>query len=138
MRVKSAKSSVAMVASAILAASSNLLLRDVMGGLGGGASSDPVGFMVSLIGAPLILVGVIGYGASQLLWLKVLASAQLGATFPVFVSLTFVIVMAGSVVVLGESLTSARVIGAGLIVLGIIVAESRSSSASGAGSGRDT
>lgn len=79
-----------------------------------------------LLGAlmsPLVLGGLCGYGISQLLWLNVLSEARLGAAFPVFVSSTFVIVMAGSIVVLGEEATIFRLGGAALVATGIVIAE---------------
>jgi drug/metabolite transporter (DMT)-like permease len=108
--------------SAALAASSNLLLRYAMGGLGGGGV-EALPLLRSAVTSPLVLAGFIGYGVSQLLWLNVLADARLGAAFPVFISFTFVAVLGGSAVVLGEPLTGHRLGGAALVATGIVVAE---------------
>lgn len=110
-----------MSVAAVLASGSNLLLRHGMGGLGGdgGALSMLLGALTS----PLVIGGLCGYGVSQLLWLNVLSEARLGAAFPVFVSSTFVLVMAGSIVVLGEDATIFRLGGAALVATGIAIAE---------------
>lgn len=107
--------------SALLAAGSNLVLRHGMGGLGGGAEIADV--MLRALTNPLVLGGLCGYGVSQLLWLNVLAEARLGAAFPVFVSSTFVMVMAGSILVLGEQVTAHRLGGAALVAAGIVLSE---------------
>jgi multidrug transporter EmrE-like cation transporter len=112
-----------MGASALLAAGSNLVLRHGMGGLGGAGEAGALAMMAAALTSPLVLVGLAGYAVSQLLWLNVLAAARLGAAFPIFVSSTFVMVMAGSILVLGEQLTVNRLGGAALVAAGIVVAE---------------
>lgn len=107
--------------SALLAAGSNLVLRHGMGGLGGGGEAADM--MLLALTSPLVLGGLCGYAVSQLLWLNVLAAARLGAAFPVFVSSTFVMVMAGSILVLGEQVTAHRLGGAALVAAGIVVSE---------------
>jgi multidrug transporter EmrE-like cation transporter len=107
--------------SALLAAGSNLVLRHGMGGLGGGGGV--LDMLFGALASPLVLGGLFGYGVSQLLWLNVLAEARLGAAFPVFVSSTFVMVMAGSILVLGEQVTAHRLGGALLVAAGIVISE---------------
>jgi drug/metabolite transporter (DMT)-like permease len=111
---------VTMAISACLAAGSNLLLRHAMAAVsarGGGS------LILAAVIDPSVLAGLAGYGTSHLLWLHVLSRARLGAMFPLFVSATFVMVMAGSVLILGEQVTAQRLGGAALVCLGIAVAE---------------
>lgn len=113
---------IVMAASALLAGVSNLVLRQSMAALStGGVETDAL--FLGAVTSPAVLAGFLGYAVSQLLWLKVLTEARLGATFPVFVSTTFIIVMAGSVFWLDEALTVNRLIGAGLVAAGIILSE---------------
>ena len=109
-----------MGASALVAATSNLLLRHAMGGIGDGGMGA---ILVSAIQSPMVLAGIVGYALSQLLWLNVLATARLGAAFPIFVSLTFIMVMAGAIALLGEAATVYRLGGAACVAAGIVVAE---------------
>ncbi len=113
---------VVMTVSAVLAAGSNLLLRHAMSSFADDAAGALAIFVMAAL-TPAVLVGLGGYALSQLLWLNVLTEARLGAAFPVFVGGTFVIVMAGSALFLGESLTLTRLAGALLVAAGIVVAE---------------
>jgi multidrug transporter EmrE-like cation transporter len=120
-----------LAASAALASGSNLLLRYAMGGLGHEAG---LALLAAAIVTPAVVAGIVGYGLSQLLWLEVLASARLGAAFPAFVGATFVAVMGGSALVLGEPLGGARLGGALLVAAGIVVSEwARPTAAAGRG-----
>jgi len=110
-----------MAVSALLAAGSNLLLRHAMSALPG--SEGPL--VIQSLTSPLVLLGLLGYAGSHLLWLDVLSRARLGAAFPLFVSSMFVMVLAGAVLFLGESLTVERLAGAILVAAGIGVAEYR-------------
>lgn len=111
-----------MAVSALLAGVSNLVLRQSMAAISVD-SHGSVALFIAAVTNPVVLAGFAGYALSQLLWLKVLTEARLGATFPIFVSTTFIIVMVGSILWLGEQLTMTRLLGAGLVAAGIILSE---------------
>jgi drug/metabolite transporter (DMT)-like permease len=54
------------------------------------------------------------------LWLKVLSWADLSFAYPL-IGLTFVFVMFGSAMILGERITVTGALGAGLVVAGVVV-----------------
>lgn len=110
-----------MMVSAVLASGSNLLLRHAMGIQAERAGEGSL--LLAAVQDPWVLGGLFGYGLSHLLWLNVLSRARLGAMFPIFVSSTFIIVMAGSALILGEAVNAQRLAGAGLVALGMVVAE---------------
>jgi len=51
---------------------------------------------------PLFLSGVFLYGLSALIWFSVISSEQLSTAYPILVSMTFILVTAGSVVFFHE------------------------------------
>jgi uncharacterized membrane protein len=67
-----------------------------------------------------VLLGFALYGASAVVWLIVLAKAQVSYAYP-FVSLGFVLTGIAAVVVLGEPLSVARVIGTACICMGVVI-----------------
>jgi drug/metabolite transporter (DMT)-like permease len=71
--------------------------------------------------SPLMLVALAVYGIATVLWVYVLRTVPLGAAYAVF-SLAFVIVPLLAHFVLGERLTVSTMIGAALIVAGVVVA----------------
>jgi len=69
---------------------------------------------------PWVIGGLISYGLSTIFWLIALSRADLSFVYP-FIALTFVIIFFASAILFHESISMARIIGAGIIVLGIIV-----------------
>lgn len=67
-----------------------------------------------------IVTGLVLYGASTVLWIVALSKLPLSRVYP-FTVLTFVIVYTASFVVLGEKLTGPVLIGALLVLAGLIV-----------------
>jgi drug/metabolite transporter (DMT)-like permease len=69
--------------------------------------------------APMILLGLLLYALSTLLWLFILARADLSYAYP-FVSMGFVLTAVYGRYALHETLTMPRIAGIGLIILGVI------------------
>jgi multidrug transporter EmrE-like cation transporter len=67
-----------------------------------------------------VLAGFVLYGASAVVWLLVLAKAEVSYAYP-FVSLGFVLTGIASVVLLGEPLSTARIIGTACICMGVVI-----------------
>ncbi|HKT74735.1 MAG TPA: EamA family transporter [Steroidobacteraceae bacterium] len=83
------------------------------------ASDGTVAFIVrALISAP-VLGGLVLYAASTLLWLTVLAKADVSFAYP-FVSLGFVIIAVYGHFVLHEPLSVVKAAGIALITVGVI------------------
>ena len=107
--------------SALTTAVANLLLRVGVQKAGGLSLSldrfwsDALG----LAAQPLFLIGFIFYGIAAVLWFSVLPRADLSITYPVLVSLTFVLVVSGSVAAFHESLPFGKVVGLVLILAGV-------------------
>ncbi len=68
---------------------------------------------------PLFFTGIILYGLTGIIWLRILATEQLNIAYPVLISITFISVSIGSMVFFKEAMTVVKLAGLVLIVLGI-------------------
>ena len=82
-------------------------------------ASGPAGLLAALLN-PWVLGGLGLYGLGALLWLLVLARADLSYAYP-FVGLGFVLTLLFSVLVLGEVASLPRVLGTALVVAGVVL-----------------
>ncbi len=69
--------------------------------------------------SPLVIAGFALYGLGAFVWLYVLSRVPLSAAYP-FVGIGFVLTMMFGVLLLGESLNTARLLGTLLIVAGCV------------------
>lgn len=69
---------------------------------------------------PAVAGGLVAYGLSALLWLRVLAEIDLGKAYP-FVALSIVVTMAAGALFLGESVPMLRALGAALVIVGVLL-----------------
>ncbi len=91
----------------------NLLLK-------AGVAADPTGGFITKLLQPHVLLGLALFGAGAMLYLLVLARLPLNVAQSAL-ALQYVGVMLGSVVVLGEPMPPARLLGAALITSGVIL-----------------
>lgn len=73
-----------------------------------------------LVFNPYLVVGVMVYGLTTILWVLVLTDTDLSRSYP-FVALTMVLVPIAGVFLFNESLSPGLVIGGGLILAGLAV-----------------
>lgn len=66
-----------------------------------------------------VMMGIISYGISFLIWIKVLSKVELSYAYPM-VSLGYVLVMIFSYFFFKENITLSRILGTALIILGVI------------------
>ena len=76
--------------------------------------------IISMFLNPLVVLGLIMYGLSTVFWLIALSQKDLSFVYP-FISLTFIIVLLLSHFVLKEHVSTARIIGTIIIVIGLMV-----------------
>jgi multidrug transporter EmrE-like cation transporter len=96
-----------------------LLLRVAMrdadlteGGLGG--------LIAYALQTPALWLGIAAYGASTLLWLRVLSRYPVGAVYPM-VAIGYILVTLGGVVFLQERVPAQTWIGLGVICAGVLI-----------------
>jgi len=105
------------------AAVGNLLLKDGMNRMGS-VSETTLGitaYVVQTALKPQIIVGLLFYVISMVMWLSLLSMADISAVYPIFVSAAFVIVMGASVIWFGEHVTLLRALGTAVLALGIFM-----------------
>jgi multidrug transporter EmrE-like cation transporter len=78
-------------------------------------------FLLKLFFDPFIMSGFIAAFLASLCWMAAMTAFELSYAYP-FMGLTFVLVFLASVFLLGEQVTSYKILGLVLIVLGIFVA----------------
>jgi len=107
----------------IFAAGGNLLLKSGMGQMGSVATTTlPLAqYALQTLCKPQILVGVMLYILSFVMWLSLLSMMDISVVYPIFVSAAFLIVMAGSVIWFGEHVTPTRVLGTLVVAVGIFL-----------------
>lgn len=67
-----------------------------------------------------VMLGIISYGLSFLLWIKVLSKVELSYAYPM-VSLGYVITMIFSYFVFKENISFIRILGIAFIILGVVL-----------------
>ncbi len=82
-------------------------------------------FLIGLLVDPFVLASFFSGFLAALAWMATLTRFELSDAYP-FTSLSFVVVFAVGVLVLGETLTLSKAVGVGLIVLGTVVLGGRS------------
>lgn len=83
-------------------------------------SSARASYLLHLLTNPWVLSSLAAAGVALLAWIGALSLLDLSRAYP-FVSASFVLVLICSAIFFGESVTVAKVIGALLIVAGLII-----------------
>ncbi len=111
------------IIASIFTVSANLLLRYGLVKIGGFRliNGDIMDLMLRLFKQPSIIFGFILYFISSLIWFRVLSISEVSTSYPILVGLTFACVTAGAVILFHESLTTLKIIGICVILLGIII-----------------
>lgn len=83
-------------------------------------SAGPLNKVASLLFSPWVLAGLSAYAVGTILWLFALRRVDLSLAYP-FVAMSFIMVAASGVFLLGEPLTLAKAAGLALIVSGLLL-----------------
>lgn len=108
---------------ALLQVSGNLLLRAGVVGAGGLSLnlSTLLADLRRLLLNPVFDLGVFLYGAASLIWFGVVSSESLSSSYPLVVALSFILVTAGAVVLFQETVSAQKVVGLGVLLVGILM-----------------
>lgn len=109
--------------SALLTVAANLLLRNGLleAGPFGVAIGGVTAAAARIIRQPTFLLGVLFYGAAALVWFAVVSRESLSISYPLLVSLTFVLVTAGAMIFFNEQVNAQRITGIAIILAGVVV-----------------
>ena len=115
---------VGTLVAAILTAVANVMIRIGILRFGG---FKPVGALdvawqfLDLLREPFFFFGFLLYLVAALVWFRIIAAAPLAIAYPLMVSVTFIAVTGGAVLIWGEPLTAQKVAGLILILAGIFL-----------------
>ena len=90
----------------------------------GGLSGQKAQLFIELTKAatnPFVILGVVLYGFSFLIWLRILSFNDLSRAYPIFATIVFLLTTAGSAIFLNENVSLLRLIGIGIMLLGIFL-----------------
>ena len=83
-------------------------------------SGDPAQIALSIGTSPPVIAGLACFGLSAILWLFVLSRVPLSSAYP-FVSLGILVTVLASWLLLGETISLAKIGGVGFIIGGILL-----------------
>jgi multidrug transporter EmrE-like cation transporter len=111
-----------VVLCAVSTVAANLLMRAGVVRSGGfGVSAIPLWRqMLHLLTQPLFTIGFLLYGFAALVWFRVLSTENLSSSYPLLISLTFVMVTLGAAFFFQERLSVQKICGLGIILAGVI------------------
>ncbi len=115
-----ARSFLVLFVSAVCMAIANLLMRGGLLRLEGQFSLS-LGGMLSLLRQPLYVSGIALVGVAGILWCRILSTDRLTVSYPLFVSLTYVLITVGAMYFFNERMSYQKWMGAGLILLGMLM-----------------
>jgi len=112
-----------VILSAVCTAVANLMMRRGVLNLGhfqlsAAAMKTQV---LALAQQPLFVIGFVLYGVAALIWFRVLASEPLSSSYPLLVSLTFLLVTVGAMLLFGEKVNALKLAGLFVILIGILL-----------------
>lgn len=115
--------------SAVLTMSANLMLRAGIDAAGGFSFSGPAQFfpaLIKLFMQPMLVAGFVTYFIASIVWFRVVATQSLSVAYPTLVSLTFILVTAGAVILFGEPVSMRKLAGLAVILAGIGIVTTQS------------
>lgn len=81
-----------------------------------------VQLILRILTSPILLGGLVLYGVSMLSWLRLISTQKLSFVYPLFVSMSFLLVMSGSAYIFHEQVKWTQALGCVVIVTGIWLA----------------
>jgi len=77
--------------------------------------------VVALSLEPMFVSGVILYGVGAIVWFRILSTENLSVSYPLMVSLTFVMVTLGACYFFDERMSLQKILGVSIILAGFIL-----------------
>ena len=112
-----------LLASVFINVTGNILLKKGVVSFGV-ISSDKSQLIYGIAKAavnPFILTGLALYSISFVIWLRVLTFNDLSKSYPIFASMVFLLTTIGSIRFLNESVSSTRIFGIIIMLIGIFI-----------------
>ena len=84
------------------------------------SSKDFLGYLIHVLINPLVMVGIVVSALDLLLWIDILKNGDLSLVAPLS-ALNYLFALGAGVIFFREAISAARLIGIGLIILGVVV-----------------
>lgn len=112
-----------LLISVIFNVTANILLKKGVVAIGGvsGSKTKILLELTKIASSPFIIVGLMLYGFSFLVWLRILSTYDLSKSYPIFATIVFLFTTAGSVLFLNESVSLLRILGIAIMLIGIFI-----------------
>jgi multidrug transporter EmrE-like cation transporter len=95
----------------------NLLIKN--GITQAGSSRSSWSTLLTLLRQPSFVSGFLLTGLAALMWIRILATQKLSTCYPLFVSLTYMLITLGAVYFLHEKISTQKLVGLVVIIAGI-------------------
>ena len=105
---------------ALSMAVANLLIRAGVDKSGGQLGLTRAS-LLSVVTQPLYLVGLLLVGLAGILWIRVISTGPLSVIYPLFVSLTYLLIVFGAVIVFHENLSFSKMAGLCFVLVGMVL-----------------
>lgn len=101
----------------------NILLKTGVKSFGGisGQKAKLVEELTKAALSPFIISGLVLYGLSFIIWLRVLSFNDLSRAYPIFATIVFLLTTLGSAIFLKENVSLVRVVGIAIMLIGIYI-----------------
>lgn len=101
----------------------NILLKSGVKSIGGisGEKTKLIAELTKAIFSPFIIGGIILYGLSFMIWLRVLTFNDLSKAYPIFATIVFLFTTLGSLIFLKEYVSLVRLVGMIVMLIGIFI-----------------
>jgi multidrug transporter EmrE-like cation transporter len=109
-----------IAATILLTVYGQLVIKWQVGLAGPDAAADKLLFLARLLVNPWIISAFVAAFAASLAWMGAMTKFELSYAYP-FIGLNFVLVLLFAALLFNEPVTSMKVLGIGLIVMGVIV-----------------
>jgi drug/metabolite transporter (DMT)-like permease len=113
---------VTILITVFMSACAQLLLKlGVTAAIGAGHSfNNGLNGIIQILLSPLIIIGILIYGSSVLVWIWVLSRVELSVAYP-FVGLSFVFTLLFGALILGEGMSITKILGTVMITAGCVL-----------------
>jgi multidrug transporter EmrE-like cation transporter len=112
-----------LLTSVVFNVTANILLKKGVLAIGGisGQKAKLISELTKAALSPFIIFGLILYGFSFIIWLRVLTFNDLSRAYPIFATIVFMLTTLGSIIFLKENVSVFRILGMIIMLVGIYI-----------------
>lgn len=110
-----------LLTSVFINVTANILLKKGVIQAGGisGHKEHLIAEILKVATSPLVVLGLVLYGTSFMIWLRILSFNDLSRAYPIFATIVFLLTTLGSMFFLKENISIIRIFGMIIMLVGI-------------------